>query len=185
MSPVLLLKRVLAPLLPAAISFTPFLGLALTLPWQPQHLILTSSFCPIIWIFLSDIFPFSFFLTYTSVLCFYFCFFLEFIHPYLSSQRPFRWQPLIFLILVCYIKVSKELLDSQEALWFMTIAQAVASLEEQNKTEESRGKQKANAKCHKPLVSKGSLQSSSQASVFCLRGHCSSRVVCIYLRAHH
>ena len=99
-------------------------------------------------------FPFSPFL---SVL-FCCCFFLRIIHSYLSSQSPFRQQPLIFLMLVCYIKVSKRVVREpvSSVIYDYCSSSGITGRTEQN-TKISR-ETKANVKCHKPLVSKGSLQ---------------------------
>ena len=93
-----------------------------------------------------------------SVFCFVVVFFLRIIHSYLSSQSLFRQQPLIFLMLVCYIKVSKRVVREpvSSVIYDYCSSSGITGRTEQN-TKISR-ETKANVKCHKPLVSKGSLQ---------------------------
>lgn len=99
-------------------------------------------------------FPFSLFLTYTSG----FFFFLRIIHSYLSSQSPFRQQPLIFLLLVCYIKVSKRVVrESVSSVIYDYCSRSGITWRTEQNTKISR-ETKGNVKCHKPVVSKGSLQ---------------------------
>ena len=114
-----------------------------------------SSFGPIFWIFPSALFPlFSFSHLYFS----FFFFFLRIIHSYLSSQSPFRQQPLIFLLLVCYIKVSKRVVrQSVSSVIYDYCSRSGITWRTEQNTKISR-ETKGNVKCHKPLVSKGSLQ---------------------------
>ena len=109
---------------------------------------------------LSEYFPllyfpfFSFSHLYFSALVFFFFFFLGIIHSYLSFQR----EPLIFLMLVCYIKVSKRVVREpvSSMIYDYCSSSGITERTEQN-TKISR-ETKANVKCHKPLVSKVSLQ---------------------------
>lgn len=134
MNTVLLLQPVLVPSfmwqslsLSSRVVYLPPLGkISISFETCTTMLLLFSSYsssCPIIWLVPSAIFPLS------SLSHLYFSALVVFVFQELHivsffPQRAFRRQPLIFLILVCYMKVSKKLWDSQWAPWYMTGAGA-------------------------------------------------------------